>query len=117
MIRKQQRFTIARSLYEALLEEEPTAWTEEEIKACLKKEEFASYQINQLLESDFDRKPRKFGAFTPTSPTGPPPAATSPAPAPFASSSPSPAPSTSAPVNTSLIFPTQPSGTGPAPAV
>ena len=38
-IRKQQRFTIARSLYEALIEEEPTPWTEADIMACLDKEE------------------------------------------------------------------------------
>ena len=57
-IRKQQRITIARSLYEALLEEEPKAWTEAEIIACEEKEEFASYQISRLIDSDFGRKPR-----------------------------------------------------------
>ena len=77
-VRKQQRYTIARSLYDALLEEEPTDWTETEIMACKPKEEFASYYIKQLLNSDFGRKSQKSHAFTPASPTGPPPAATSP---------------------------------------
>ena len=35
-IRRQQRYPIARSLYDALLEEEPTEWTEAEIIACCK---------------------------------------------------------------------------------
>ena len=105
-VRKQQRYTIARSLHEVLLEEEPTPWTEAEIIACEEKEEFASYQISRLIDSDFGRKPRKSRALTPTSPTGPPPAATSP----------TPGPSTAAPVNTP-IYSTQPSATEPTPAV
>ena len=92
-VRKQQRYTIARSLYEVLLEEEPTSWTEAEITACEENEEFASYQISRLIDSDFGRKPRKFRAITPTSPTGPPPAATSP----------TPALSAPAPVNTPIV--------------
>ncbi len=104
-VRKQQRYTIARSLYEVLLEEEPTSWTEAEITACEENEEFASYQISRLIDSDFGRKPRKFRALTPTSPTGPPPAATSP----------TSALSAPAPVNTP-IYPTQPPGIGPTPA-
>ena len=105
-IRKQQRYTIARSLYDALLEGEPTEWTEEEIISCKIKEEFGSYHIKQLVYSHFIRKP-EFDTFTPTSPSGP-----SSAPAPFASPSPTPGPSVPAPANTP-IYPTQPSGTGP----
>ena len=110
-VRKQQRYTIARSLYEVLLEEEPTSWTEAEITACEENEEFASYQISRLIDSDFGRKPRKSRALTPTSPTGPPPAA----PAPFASPSPTPGPSAPAPVHTP-IYHMQPPGTGLPPA-
>ena len=62
--------------------------------------------IPKLVNSHFGRKP-DFNPFTPTSPSGPPPA-----PAPFASSSRTPGPSAPAPVNTP-IYPTQPPGTGP----
>lgn len=48
---------------------------EAEIIACEKKEEFALYHINRLLNSDFGKKPRKSCALTPTSPIGPPPVA------------------------------------------
>ena len=65
--------------------------------ACKDKEGFASFQISRLIDSDFGRKPQKFDTFTPTSPTGPPPAATSPALAPFTSPSPTPAPSAPVP--------------------
>lgn len=44
-VQKQQRYTIARSLYDALLEEEPTDWTEIEIMACKLKKKFAFYYI------------------------------------------------------------------------
>ena len=109
-VQKQQRYTIARSLYEVLLEEGPTPWTEAEIVACEEKEEFASYQISRLIDSDFSRKPRKSRALTQTSPTGPPPAAS----APLASPSPTSGPSAPAPANTP-IYPTHTSGTGPTP--
>ncbi len=55
-IRKQQRYNIARSLYEALLEEVPTDWTEEELIECEDKEKFASFRISRLFDSDFGRK-------------------------------------------------------------
>ena len=115
-VRKQQRYTIARSLHEVLLEEEPTPWTEAEIIACEENEDFASYKISRLIDSDFGRKPRKSRALTPSSPTGPPPAATPAAPAPLASPSPTPGPSGLAPVNTPM-YPTQPPGIGPTPTV
>ncbi len=113
-VQKQQRYTITRSLYEVLFEEKPTPWTETKIIACEKKEEFALYHINRLLDSDFGRKPRRFHALTPTSPTRLPPAATSStpapsAPAPFASPSPTLSPSAQAPANTP-IYPIQPPG-------
>ncbi len=114
-VRKQQRYPIARSLYDALLEEEPTKWTEEEKTACEEDENLYSYKICRLIDSDFDRKPRKSRALTPTSTTGPPPAATPSAPAPFASPSPTPGPSAQAPANTP-IYPMQPPGTGTTPA-
>ena len=70
------------------------------------KEEFASYYIKQLLDSDFGRKSQM-------STTGPPPATTPPAisPASFASPSPTPGPSAPASANTP-IYPTHTSGTG-----
>ena len=111
-VRKQQRYTIARSIHDLLLEEEPTPWTEAEITACEEDENFDSYKISRLIDSDFGRKPQKSRTLTPTSLTGPPPAATLSAPAPFASPSPTPGPSVPAPADTP-IYPTQPSGTGP----
>ena len=101
---EKSRTTIARSLFNALQEEEPTPWTEAEIIACEEKEEFASYQISQLINSDFGKKPQKSCALTPASPTGPPSVATSPTLGPLAP----------APANTS-IYPIHISGTGPTP--
>ena len=98
-IQKQQRYTIARSLYNVLLEEEPTDWMEIEIMACKPKEKFAFYYIKQLLDSDFVKKPQMFT-------TGLLPAATLPIPG----------PSTAAPVNTS-IYSTQPPSIKPSPTV
>ena len=100
-VQKQQRYTIARLLYDTLLEEEPTDWTETEIMACKPKEKFAFYYIKQLLNSDFGKKPQM-------STTGPPPA-----PAPLASPTPTPLPApTPGPSVTVLaytpIYPTQP---------
>ncbi len=115
-IRRQKRYSIVRLLYDALLEEEPTPWMEAEITACEENENFDSYKISQLIDSDFDRKPRKSRALTPTSPTGPPPVATSPtlapsAPSPFAPPSSFPGPSAPVPANTP-IYPTHILGTG-----
>lgn len=61
-----------------MVEEEPTIWTEVEITTCEKDENFDLYKINQLIDSDFSRKPQKSCVLTPTSSTGPLPAAISP---------------------------------------
>ena len=75
-----------------------------EIIACKPKEEFASYYIKQLLDSDFGRKPQKSRAFTSPSPIGSPPVATSPSPG------------LSAPIPAYIpTHPTQPSGIGSTP--
>ena len=48
---------MSRSLFDALLEEEPIKWTEEDIITYLDKEKFESYHIRWLLELDFRKKP------------------------------------------------------------
>ncbi len=115
-IRKQKSLTIARSLYEALLEEQPTEWTEAEIMACKEKEEFASYQISWLLEFDFGRKPQ-LGVFKPTYPSGPRPAATSSAFPTLPTSAPVNAPTILPPTTLSLPAPTTPTDAGSIPTV
>ena len=87
---------------------------EVEITGCEEDENFDSYKIIQLIDSDFGRKTRKSRALTPTSPTGPQPVATPSAPVPFASPSPTPDLSALAPANTPIYL-MQPSGTGPIP--
>lgn len=72
-----------------------------------KKEEFVSYHINRLLNSDFGRKPYRFCTFKPTSLTGFLPAARAQTIAllvlaPFASSSPTPNPLAQALANTPI---------------
>lgn len=55
-IRKKQSYIIIRLLYDALLAKNSTDQTELEIMACKPKEEFVSYYIKKLLDSDFGRK-------------------------------------------------------------
>ena len=101
---EKSKTTIARSLFNALQEEEPISRTEAEIIAYEEKEKFASYQISQLINSDFGKKPRKSHVLTPASSSGTPPAATSPTLSP------------SAPATASTsINPTHTSGTKPTP--
>lgn len=57
---------------------------EVEIIAYKKMEEFALYQISQLINSDFGRNAQKSRVLTPTSPTRPPLVAISPIPSPSA---------------------------------
>lgn len=56
-IQKHERYNISRVLYEALLEELPMNWIEKELIRGENKENFASFGINQLFDSDFNRKP------------------------------------------------------------
>lgn len=56
-IQKQQRYTITRLLYKALLKEKPTDQTKAEIIAYKKREKFALYQISYLIDSNFGKKP------------------------------------------------------------
>ena len=122
---EKSRLTIAKSLFNALQEKEPTQWTDTDIQEYLSTEgAFESYRINYRLK----KTPIALssGIVPPSIPPIIKPT-TSSAPEPFASSSPStPAPSAPAPVNASPVLPstipfipasTQPSGTGPAPAV
>ena len=51
---------------------------EVEITTCEKDKNFDLYKINQLIDSDFSRKPQKSCVLTPNYPTGPLPAAISP---------------------------------------
>lgn len=46
---------------------------EVQIIACKKNEEFILYQISQLINSNFSKKPHKSHILIPTSPTGPSP--------------------------------------------
>lgn len=50
---------------------------ETDIIAYKEKEKFTSYQISQLINSNFNRKPQNSRIFILTSPTRPPPAITS----------------------------------------
>ena len=76
---ERSKLTIARSLFNTLQEDENPPWTEAEVKEFMKKEEFNSYQIKELLDTDFGRKPRAFAWQIQASPphplqpdTGPP---------------------------------------------
>lgn len=83
-IEKGRKITVAKSLFNTLQEEHPTPWTEDEIKRCLDDEEFTSYAIQRLLETDFGRNPKIYTVYTPRDSTpqattfgsGPAPAST-----------------------------------------
>lgn len=45
-IQKQQRYRVAKSLYNALLEKEPTLWIKAEIIICKENKGFALYKIS-----------------------------------------------------------------------
>lgn len=72
---------------------------EAEIQKYEQKEEFASYQINCPINSDFGKKSQKSHALTSTSITRPPLVVNPSASVPFVSSSPTPGQSTTIPVN------------------
>lgn len=111
-IQKQERYNIFKALYKALFKEVPTDQTEEELIRYENKENFASFQISRLFNSDFDRKSKKSCAFTLFSPTELLSAATPAAPALHTSPSTTSGPSAQALANT-FLYPIHTSGTKP----
>lgn len=53
---ERSKLTIARSLCNTMHEEEPVTWTEAEVEQFRAKEEFSSYQIKEILDTEFGRK-------------------------------------------------------------
>lgn len=55
-VMKDERVTIAKSLYTTLQEDKPTPWTEDEVNNCYDKEGFCSFYLKYLKESEFGKK-------------------------------------------------------------
>jgi hypothetical protein len=59
-VMKHERKTIAKSLHDVLQKETETFWIEEEILRCMSTENFISYRIELLLETEFGRRPKDY---------------------------------------------------------
>ena len=69
-VERRARTSIAKSLFNTLQEQNPTPWTEFEIMECKDNEGISSCHIENLLKTDFGRKPTVYS--TPHAPPVPP---------------------------------------------